>query len=91
MEIDAFPFPPGKYDGVHPCLTGATTAGKVFVHDPHHRSVGAAGGGGGGGTSRLSNSATDSDLNLLSINQAVSAVAAGPLQLAGPGAGSLII
>ncbi len=25
----------GKYDGIHPCLTAATLAGKVFIHNPH--------------------------------------------------------
>ena len=25
----------GKYDGEHPCLTAATTGGKIFVHNPH--------------------------------------------------------
>ncbi|KAK9814709.1 hypothetical protein WJX72_010246 [[Myrmecia] bisecta] len=25
----------GKYDGVHPALTAATTGGKVFIHSPH--------------------------------------------------------
>jgi len=27
----------GKYDGQHPCLTAGTTAGKVLIHNPHHR------------------------------------------------------
>lgn len=27
----------GHYDGKHPCLTCATSAGKVFIHSPHER------------------------------------------------------
>ncbi|KAG8458569.1 hypothetical protein KFE25_003104 [Diacronema lutheri] len=27
----------GKYDGLSPCLTCATTAGRVFIHSPHER------------------------------------------------------
>lgn len=27
----------GKYDGIHPSLTCATTAGKLFVHSPHQK------------------------------------------------------
>lgn len=27
----------GRYDGQHPCLTAATTAGKVLIHSPHNR------------------------------------------------------
>ncbi len=29
----------GKYDGVHPSLTCATIAGKVFLHNPHQQAV----------------------------------------------------
>ena len=28
----------GKYDGEHPSLTCATTAGKIFFHTPHDKS-----------------------------------------------------
>ena len=27
----------GEYDGKHPCLTAATGAEKVFIHNPHQR------------------------------------------------------
>jgi Bardet-Biedl syndrome 2 protein len=27
----------GHYDGKHPCLTCATSAGKIFIHSPHER------------------------------------------------------
>ncbi|XP_074660116.1 BBSome complex member BBS2-like [Tubulanus polymorphus] len=60
----------GKYDGVHPCLTCATTAGKVFIHNPHTRNQSSGG--------RIESN-SDNDISLLNINQAVSAINAGPL------------
>ncbi|KAL4657039.1 Bardet-Biedl syndrome 2 protein-like [Arapaima gigas] len=62
----------GKFDGVHPCLAAATQAGKVFIHNPHTRAQRQA-------THRLSQSAHDSDISLLNINQAVNSLAAGSL------------
>ncbi|KAK7891931.1 hypothetical protein WMY93_023894 [Mugilogobius chulae] len=62
----------GKFDGVHPCLTAATQAGKVFIHNPHARGQRSAG-------HRLSQSAQDSDVSLLNINQAVTCLTAGML------------
>lgn len=62
----------GKFDGIHPCLTAATQAGKVFIHNPHTRGQRQA-------THRLSQSAQDSDISLLNINQAVSCLTAGSL------------
>ncbi|XP_073707130.1 BBSome complex member BBS2 [Garra rufa] len=62
----------GKYDGIHPCLTAATQAGKVFIHNPHTRSQRPA-------AHRLSQSTQDSDISLLNINQAVSCLTAGTL------------
>lgn len=62
----------GKFDGVHPCLTAATQAGKVFIHNPHGRGQRKA-------AHRLSQSAQDSDISLLNINQAVSCLTAGTL------------
>lgn len=64
----------GKYDGTHPNLTAATTAGKVFIHNPHSRTLS------GGRASELS---LDSDISLLSINKSVSSVAAGSLDPVG--------
>ncbi|XP_005991756.1 Bardet-Biedl syndrome 2 protein homolog [Latimeria chalumnae] len=61
----------GKYDGVHPCLTAATQAGKVFIHDPHSRGQHLA-------TNRMSQSSQDSAVALLNINQSVSCLTAGP-------------
>ncbi|XP_055796275.1 Bardet-Biedl syndrome 2 protein homolog isoform X1 [Salvelinus fontinalis] len=62
----------GKFDGIHPCLTAATQAGKVFIHNPHTRGQRQA-------AHRLSQSAQDSDISLLNINQAVSCLTAGTL------------
>ncbi|XP_026143182.1 BBSome complex member BBS2 [Carassius auratus] len=62
----------GKYDGIHPCLTAATQAGKVFIHNPHTRGQRPA-------AQRLSQSTQDSDISLLNINQAVSCLTAGTL------------
>ncbi|KAG7333272.1 hypothetical protein KOW79_003407 [Hemibagrus wyckioides] len=62
----------GKFDGVHPCLTAATQAGKVFIHNPHTRGKRQT-------AHRLSQSTQDSDITLLNINQAVSSLAAGTL------------
>ncbi|XP_019732446.1 BBSome complex member BBS2 [Hippocampus comes] len=62
----------GTFDGVHPCLTAATQAGKVFIHNPHTRGQKPA-------SHRLSQSAQDSDVSLLNINQAVTCLTAGSL------------
>nr|XP_006641485.1 PREDICTED: Bardet-Biedl syndrome 2 protein isoform X1 [Lepisosteus oculatus] len=62
----------GRFDGVHPCLTAATQAGKVFIHNPHTRSQRLF-------SSRVSQSAQDSDISLLNINQAVSCLTTGTL------------
>ncbi|KAF3854466.1 hypothetical protein F7725_022521 [Dissostichus mawsoni] len=62
----------GKFDGVHPCLTAATQAGKVFIHNPHARGQRPV-------AHRLSQSTQDSDISLLNINQAVTCLTAGTL------------
>ncbi|XP_040266216.1 Bardet-Biedl syndrome 2 protein [Bufo bufo] len=62
----------GKYDGTHPCLTAATQAGKVFIHNPHTRSQRFS-------SNRLVQSLQDSDISLLNINQSVSCLEAGVL------------
>ncbi|KAA8590505.1 hypothetical protein FQN60_014439 [Etheostoma spectabile] len=62
----------GKFDGVHPCLTAATQAGKVFIHNPHARGQKPV-------AHRLSQSTQDSDISLLNINQAVTCLTAGTL------------
>lgn len=60
-----------KFDGTHPCLTAATTAGKVFIHNPHKR-LDRLGG-------RLEQNKTNADITLLNINQQVSALCCGSL------------
>lgn len=60
----------GKYHGDKPCLTAATTAGKVFIHNPHSQSL-------EGG--RATTVGGNADISLLNINQQVSAVCAGQL------------
>ncbi|XP_067905808.1 Bardet-Biedl syndrome 2 protein homolog isoform X2 [Heterodontus francisci] len=62
----------GKYDGTHPCLTAATQAGKVFIHNPHARSQHFV-------SNRLLQGGLDSDTSLLNINQSVSCLTAGIL------------
>ncbi|XP_038662956.1 Bardet-Biedl syndrome 2 protein homolog [Scyliorhinus canicula] len=62
----------GKYDGIHPCLTAATQAGKVFIHNPHTRSQRFA-------SNQLLQGGLDSDTSLLNINQSVSCITAGIL------------
>ncbi|XP_058010818.1 Bardet-Biedl syndrome 2 protein isoform X2 [Ahaetulla prasina] len=62
----------GRYDGTHPCLTAATQAGKVFIHNPHGR-------GQHMNTNRLALSNQDADISLLNINEAVSCLTAGLL------------
>ncbi|XP_060693812.1 Bardet-Biedl syndrome 2 protein homolog [Hemiscyllium ocellatum] len=67
----------GKYDGTHPCLTAATQAGKVFIHNPHTRSQRFV-------SNNLLQGGLDSDTSLLNINQSVSCLTAGVLN---PGLG----
>ncbi|XP_034281362.1 Bardet-Biedl syndrome 2 protein isoform X3 [Pantherophis guttatus] len=62
----------GRYDGTHPCLTAATQAGKVFIHNPHGRGQHTS-------TNRLALSNQDADISLLNINEAVSCLTAGLL------------
>ncbi|XP_069496392.1 BBSome complex member BBS2 [Ambystoma mexicanum] len=62
----------GKYDGVHPCLTAATQAGKVFIHNPHSRGQRPT-------AHRVVQSSQDSDISLLNINQSVSCLTSGVL------------
>ncbi|KAL5007643.1 hypothetical protein ScPMuIL_016449 [Solemya velum] len=62
----------GRYDGIHSSLTCATTAGKVFIHNPHSKKFSQEG---------PVSFASDSDVNLLSINQQVAALGAGRLDV----------
>ncbi|XP_065902688.1 Bardet-Biedl syndrome 2 protein homolog [Dysidea avara] len=58
----------GEYDGFHPCLTAATTGGKVLIHSPY---AGVTTGG------RLV--ASTGDVSLLNIGQQISAICAAKL------------
>ena len=61
----------GKYDGIHPCLTAATLAGKVFIHNPHQNYK-----FGGSGRSD-SQSLSDTSISMLNINAVVTSLATG--------------
>ncbi|XP_063169031.1 Bardet-Biedl syndrome 2 protein isoform X2 [Candoia aspera] len=73
----------GRYDGTHPCLTAATHAGKVFIHNPHGRDQRV-------NTNRLVLSTQDADISLLNINEAISCLTAGMLN-PGLGCDSLLV
>lgn len=64
----------GRYDGIHPCLTAASLAGKVFIHSPHTKGqsnfIGAI---------KPETSSLDSDLNYLNINAVVTSLSTGNL------------
>jgi Bardet-Biedl syndrome 2 protein len=63
----------GKFDGIHPCLTAGTLAGKVFVHNPHQNYNFY-------NSSRTEKQALiDSSLSLLNINAVVTSLATGCL------------
>ena len=53
-------------DGKHPCLTCATSAGKVFIHSPHERDTATTG--------------TDSNIRFLNINKDITALSCGRLR-----------
>ena len=66
----------GKYDGIHPCLTAATLAGKVFIHNPHRKYNVPTG---AGGRSIDDSTSVDTNLSMLNINATVTALATGCL------------
>ena len=68
----------GRYDGIHPCLTAGTLAGKVFIHNPHQKfNI-----SNGGRSDATASSLLDSNLSLLNINAVVTALATGILDSA---------
>ena len=69
----------GRYDGRHPCLTAATSGGKVFVHNPHHAQQAAAGAEAVGGTEVGGGVGGTSEVSYLNAAAAVTALAAGCL------------
>lgn len=62
----------GKYDGIHVCLTAATSSDKVIIHSPHKR-IGAS-------NNRISWSETNYDVALLNFNQEITAIETGCLK-----------
>ncbi|XP_077966943.1 BBSome complex member BBS2-like isoform X2 [Styela clava] len=58
----------GKYDGIHSCLTAATTAGKIIIHNPYSSVTGGE---------RVTIEGTN--ISLLNINQSITSVKAGSL------------
>lgn len=68
----------GKFDGIHVCLTAATTStDKVLIHSPHKTKVGAA----AVNNNRVSWSDSNYDVALLNFNQEITAIATGCLQV----------
>lgn len=63
----------GKYDGLHPCLTAATLAGKVFIHNPHQDYKFSSAG------RSTTDSLVDSSISMLNINAVVTSLATGML------------
>lgn len=86
----------GKYDGIHPCLTAATLAGKVkknwikidllffkslfscqvFIHNPHQKYTFEDKG------QSDEKRVTDTNINLLNINEVVTSLSTGQLNAA---------
>ncbi len=62
----------GKYDGIHVCLTAATSSDKVIIHSPHKK-IGAS-------NNRISWSETNYDIALLNFNQEITAIETGCLK-----------
>jgi Bardet-Biedl syndrome 2 protein len=71
----------GKYDGIHPCLTAATLAGKVFIHNPHQKYSFQGGRTDASSSSSSSTPLIDTNLSLLNINAGVTSISTGCLDL----------
>ncbi|XP_077292762.1 BBSome complex member BBS2-like [Arctopsyche grandis] len=61
----------GKYDGVHACLTAATTADKVIIHNPYKNSS--------LNTGRIQWSESHKEVAILNLSQSITALEAGQL------------
>ncbi|XP_018496842.1 Bardet-Biedl syndrome 2 protein homolog [Galendromus occidentalis] len=64
----------GRFDGTHPCIVAATSAEKVFVHNPHTKTKRQ------GDRWLTDPAAAAADVSLLNINQKVSSLATGTLR-----------
>ncbi|CAH0550808.1 unnamed protein product [Brassicogethes aeneus] len=58
-----------KYDGTHPCVTAATTAGKVLIHSPHRRNAVTTG--------RMIWSESNKEIATLNVNDSITALCSG--------------
>lgn len=65
----------GKFDGIHVCLTAATSTEKVIIHSPHKK-IGAT-------NNRIAWSDTNYDVALLNFNQEITAIETGCVSDAG--------
>lgn len=65
----------GKFDGIHVCLTAATSTEKVIIHSPHKK-IGAT-------NNRIAWSDTNYDVALLNFNQEITAIETGCMSDAG--------
>eukprot|EP00995_Heteronema_vittatum_P005401 NODE_184_length_1699_cov_201.142424_g21_i1.p1 GENE.NODE_184_length_1699_cov_201.142424_g21_i1~~NODE_184_length_1699_cov_201.142424_g21_i1.p1 ORF type:complete len:497 (+),score=117.79 NODE_184_length_1699_cov_201.142424_g21_i1:25-1491(+) len=72
----------GKYAKKQPCLTCATSGGKVFIHNPHEKTDLA-----------VSQPSTDANAHIqyLNINRTITAMTAGPLDPKKPGDDILLV
>ena len=75
----------GKYDGLHPCLTAATLAGKVFIHNPHQDYKFSTAGRSTGPESLI-----DTSISMLNINAVVTSLATGILDFNSSNEGLLV-
>ncbi|KAJ6218854.1 hypothetical protein RDWZM_004666 [Blomia tropicalis] len=85
----------GYFDGIHPSIVAVTRADKIFVHNPHNRSVydpdnvmidnNIEDGTTSTGTPTTKTSGqfivgnSGNDLNFLNINQTITCIGAGPI------------
>lgn len=65
----------GKYDGIHVCLTAATSTDKILIHSPHKKIATT--------NNRLSWSETNYDVAMLNFNQEITAIETGCLNRGG--------
>lgn len=76
QTIRAGPVAFGKFDGIHVCLTAATSTDKVLIHSPHKK-LGAA-------NNRVAWSDSNYDVALLNFNQPITAIATGCMSAVQP-------
>ncbi|XP_022711587.1 Bardet-Biedl syndrome 2 protein homolog [Varroa jacobsoni] len=72
----------GRFDGTHPCIVAATSADKIFVHNPHTKAKRE------GDRWLVDPTAAAADVALLNFNQKVATLATGTLR---PGAAEEVL